>query len=118
MVKNHNLTSAIMDATWGQLRRMTAYKAERRGGRVVLVEPRGTSQKCSGCGTAVPKGLDERTHWCLNCGLALDRDVNAARNISATGLGQARAEGQPLLVQRRRISKFVPVKQANAFRHW
>ena len=47
MVKNHNLASAIMDASWGQLRRLTAYKAERRGGRVVLVEPRGTSQKCS-----------------------------------------------------------------------
>ena len=119
MVKNHNLASAIMDASWGQLRRLTAYKAERRGGRVVLVEPRGTSQKCSACGAVVPKGLDERTHSCPNCGLDLDRDVNAARNILATGLEQARAEGSPLLVQRRRISKFAPVKQeANALRRW
>jgi putative transposase len=111
MVKNHNLASAIMDASWGQLRQLTAYKAERRGGRVILVNPSGTSQKCSGCGTMVPKGLDERTHSCPNCNLVLDRDVNAARNILVAGLEQARAEELPLLVQRRRISKFVPVKQ-------
>lgn len=119
MVKNHSLASAIMDACWGKTRRLTACKAERRGGRVILVNPSGTSQKCSGCGGVVPKGLGERTHSCPNCGLVLDRDVNAARNILAAGLERARAEGQPLLVQRRRISKFAPVKQeANAFRHW
>ena len=111
MVKNHSLASAITDASWGQLRRLTAYKAERRGGRVILVEPRGTSQKCSGCGEVVPKGLSERVHDCPNCGLVLDRDVNAARNILAAGLEQARAEEQPLLVQRRRISKFAPLKR-------
>ncbi|MBI3022177.1 MAG: IS200/IS605 family element transposase accessory protein TnpB [Thaumarchaeota archaeon] len=111
MVKNHNLASAITDASWGQLRRLTAYKAERRGGRVILVEPRGTSQKCSGCGEVVPKGLEERTHSCPNCSLVLDRDVNAARNILKLGLERARMEEQPLLVQRRRISKFAPVKQ-------
>jgi putative transposase len=92
MAKNHNLASAIMDASWGQLRRLTAYKAERRGGRVILVNPSGTSQKCSGCGEMVPKGLEERMHSCPNCNLVLDRDVNAARNILAAGLEQARVE--------------------------
>lgn len=111
MVKNHNLASAITDASWGQLRRLTAYKAERRGGRVMLVNPSVTSQKCSGCGEVVPKRLEERTHSCPNCNLVLDRDVNAARNILAAGLERARAEEEPLLVQRRRISKFPPVKQ-------
>ena len=90
---------------------MTAYKVERRGGRVILVEPRGTSQRCSGCGEVVPKGLEERTHSCPNCKLVLDRDVNAARNILVAGLERARAEEQPLLLQRRRISKFAPLKQ-------
>ncbi len=106
MVKNHSLASAIMDASWAQLRRLTAYKAERRGGRVILVNPGGTSQKCSGCGEAVPKGLSERVHDCPRCGLVMDRDVNAARNILERGLEQARVEAEPLLVQRRRISKF------------
>jgi len=111
MVKNRNLASAIMDSAWGRLRQLTAYKAERRGGRVILVEPRGTSQKCSGCGEAVLKELSERVHDCLRCGLVMDRDVNAARNILKLGQELARVEERPLLVQRRRISKFVPVKQ-------
>jgi putative transposase len=118
LVKNNTLASAIMDASWGQLRRLTAYKAERRGGRVILVDPRGTSQKCSGCGEVVRKELSERTHKCLRCGLTMDRDVNAARNILKAGLEQAHAEERPLLVQRRRISKFAPLKQeAHDFSH-
>jgi IS605 OrfB family transposase len=36
LVKNHNPASAILDSTWGKLRQLTAYKAERRSGRVVL----------------------------------------------------------------------------------
>jgi transposase len=51
------------------------------------------------------------THSCPNCNLILDRDVNAARNILKAGLEQARVEERPLLVQRKRISKFAPVKQ-------
>ena len=107
MVKNHSLASAITDASWGQLRQLTAYKAERHGGRVILVEPRGTSQKCSGCGEVVPKELSERVHHCPRCGLVVDRDVNAARNILKAGQELAHVEAEPLLVQRRkRISKF------------
>jgi len=52
----------------------------------------------------VEKALSERTHSCPFCGLELDRDVNAARNILARGLEQARAEAEPLPVIR--IGKF------------
>jgi putative transposase len=105
MVKNHSLASAIMDSCWYKLRQFTAYKAERRGGRAILVNPAGTSQKCSGCGETVKKPLSERAHVCPKCGLILDRDVNAARNILALGLEQALTETEPLLI-RKRISKF------------
>ncbi|MDV3278283.1 MAG: transposase [Nitrososphaerales archaeon] len=119
MVRNHNLASAIMDASWGQPRQLTAYKAERRGGRVILVDPSGTSQICSGCAETVPKDLSVRVHACPNCGLVVDRDENAARNILKRGLERAPAEERPLLVQRTRISKFSPVKQeANGFNQW
>ncbi|MGI0080215.1 MAG: zinc ribbon domain-containing protein, partial [Nitrososphaerales archaeon] len=102
---------------WGKLRNLPAYKAERRGGRVILVNPRGTSQKCSGCGEVVPKSLSERVHTCLNCGLTLDRDINAARNILKWGLEQSHAETEPLLVTR--ISKFQSRKrEANEFIRW
>jgi putative transposase len=108
MVKNHNLASAIMDACWAKTRQLTVYKAERRGGRVILVNPSWTSQKCSACGVlnAQMKDLSKRVFECESCGLVLDRDVNAARNILQAGQELARVEGAPLLVQRRRISKF------------
>jgi len=111
MVKNHSLAQAIMDATWSKLRQYTAYKVERRSGRIILVNPNGTSQKCSRCGVVAEKklGLDERIFECHACGLVIDRDMNAAKNILKLGLEQARAEKQPLLV--RRISKFASMKQ-------
>jgi putative transposase len=118
MVRSHNLASAILDSTWGKLRQLTAYKAERRGGRVILVNPDGTLQKCSRCGEAVPKSLSERVHQCLKCGLTLNRDINAARNILKAGLEQSHAETEPLLV-RRQISKFQSRKrEANGFIRW
>jgi len=111
MVKNHYLASAIMDATWGKLRFYTAYKVERRGGQVIVVNPSGTSQKCSRCGVVAKEklDLDARTFECHSCGLVIDRDLNAAINILKLGLEQAHAEAEPLLV--RRISKFASRKQ-------
>ncbi len=55
-------------------------KAESAGGSVVLVDPRGTSQECSGRGGVpdTPKTLAARTQGCAGCGLVPDRDVNAA----------------------------------------
>ena len=96
-------------ATWAELRQMTAYKVERRSGQVILVNPNGTSQKCSGCGAVVQKDLSIRTHECPSCKLVVDRDRNAAINILKLGLEQAHVEKRPLLV--RRISKFASMKQ-------
>ncbi|MCX6642810.1 MAG: zinc ribbon domain-containing protein, partial [Candidatus Bathyarchaeota archaeon] len=42
---------------------------------------------CSGCGAYVRKDLSVRVHCCPVCGLVLDRDVNAARNVLKRGLG-------------------------------
>ena len=86
MLKNHHLAKHISDVSWGKLIRFTASKAERAGKTVELVDPRNTSQRCSDCGEIVLKELSERTHSCPNCGLKLDRDHNAARNILTLGL--------------------------------
>jgi len=87
MVRNHCLAKSIQDAGWGRFVRMLCYKEEESGGRVVLVNPCGTSQRCSGCGEAVVKSLSVRVHECPYCGLVLDRDLNAARNILEIGRG-------------------------------
>jgi len=80
---------SIMDAAWAILLAMLAYKAENAGVHLVAVKPRGTSQTCSGCGAIVLKELWEREHRCPSCGLCLDRDLNAARNIKALGISAA-----------------------------
>lgn len=84
--KGHPLSKSIADAAWNQLVQYTTYKAESAGRRVVLVDPRNTSQRCSKCGSLVQKSLSVRVHSCNICGLVLDRDENAAINILALGL--------------------------------
>jgi putative transposase len=81
MVQNHNLAKSIADASWGRFLQFLSYKAEEAGGRVIKVNPKDTTQICSGCGLKVPKTLSERTHLCPRCGLQMDRDLNASRNI-------------------------------------
>ena len=81
MVQNHHLAKSISDAGWSQLIGFTKSKAEYAGKVVELVNPRNTSQNCSGCGNSVPKDMSVRVHSCPFCGLELDRDHNAAINI-------------------------------------
>ena len=79
------LNRSIHDAGWGHFLSILACKAAWAGKRVEAVPPAYTSQDCSGCGTRVPKSLSVRTHVCPSCGLVLDRDENAARNIPWRG---------------------------------
>ena len=88
MLGNDRLARSISDVAWGNFMLTLKSKAESAGVSVVNVNPRGTTQQCSGCGAMpdVPKTLRDRWHTCLACGLSLDRDENAARNILARGL--------------------------------
>jgi len=81
-----SMNKGISDAAWNQLVRLTQAKAEWAGRTVVKVDPRNTSQMCSGCGEIVKKDLSVRIHECPHCGLVLNRDLNAALNILARGL--------------------------------
>ena len=95
MIRNKHLSRSIADSSWGQFFSLLSYKAEEAGRVLVKVNPKGTSQRCSGCGETVPKKLSERIHCCQNCGLVLDRDENAAINIHR--LGQSRQALNPIL---------------------
>jgi putative transposase len=83
MVRNRRLAKSISDASWGRFLCWLNYYGQVHNVPVVAVEPAYTSQDCSGCGTRVKKSLSVRTHICPKCGLVLDRDHNAARNILA-----------------------------------
>ena len=79
------LNKSINDAGWAQFRTILDGKAACAGRRVVAVPPAYTSQDCSACGARVEKSLSVRTHVCTSCGLILDRDENAAKNIQWLG---------------------------------
>jgi putative transposase len=86
LVRNHHLAKSISDAAWGRFLLWLGYYARLHGVPVMAVPPHYTTQACSGCGTLVQKTLSTRTHVCYHCGLVLDRDENAARNILALAL--------------------------------
>ena len=98
MLKNHHLAKHIQDHAWGKLIQFTQSKAAKAGKVVELVDAKYTSQKCSQCGIIVLKTLAERTHLCPNCGLMMDRDINASLNIRTHGLrGRAYQDPTPTL---------------------
>ncbi|MFU8874309.1 zinc ribbon domain-containing protein, partial [Micromonospora sp. SL4-19] len=75
-----------------------AYKIAWNGGRLVVADRWYPSSKtCSGCGTVKAKlALSERTYTCNSCGLVLDRDVNAARNLAAIAAEATTAGSGPV----------------------
>lgn len=85
MVQNHHLSKSISDAGWGQFLAVLECKAEEAGRQFVRVNPNGTTQRCSNCGTIVPKTLAVRIHHCPVCGLVVPRDYNSALDILRLG---------------------------------
>ena len=75
------LAKSVLDAGWSQFLRILSDKAENAGRIVYAVNPVGTSQRCSRCGTTVPKTLADRWHNCPPCKLQLGRDHNSALEI-------------------------------------
>jgi putative transposase len=87
MVHIHCLAKSIHDVAWSQFAVLLSYKAAWAGRRFVAVNPAYTSQDCSQCGhRKTDLSLADGTYACLCCGVALDRDLNASRNILGVGL--------------------------------
>lgn len=88
MLRNHCLAKAISDASWHEFKRQLEYKMHWAGGELIVIDRWFPSSKtCSGCGyirDTMP--LQERVWDCPECGMHLDRDVNAAINILREGL--------------------------------
>ena len=80
LVKNRHLSKSISDASWGILRTWIEYFGKVFDVETIAVPPHFTSQDCYQCGVRIKKSLSTRTHACA-CGLVLDRDTLAGRNI-------------------------------------
>lgn len=84
MVKNHRLAKTINEVSWFEFRRQLEYKALWYG-RNMIIAPTfyASSQLCSNCGnkSSQTKDLSCRTYICLICGMTMDRDINASKNL-------------------------------------
>jgi len=95
------LGKSINDASWSAFTKVLCYKAESAGCRVAFVDPNNTTQECSGCHENVKKDLSERVHHCGHCGLVMDRDLNASKNIlmkATVGTTGSNARGDGMMV--------------------
>lgn len=84
MIKNHKLAKSIVDVSFAEFRRILEYKAKWYG-REIIVAPSNyaSSQLCSNCGnkSSQTKDLSCRTYICPVCGMIMDRDINASKNL-------------------------------------
>jgi putative transposase len=84
MARNRRLGRRVYDQGWAEFRRQLGYKTGWYGSQL-MVAPRfyPSSKVCSGCGEAKANlALAERVFGCTACGLQIDRDLNAARNLA------------------------------------
>ena len=84
LMQNHNLAKAISEVSWSEFRTMLTYKCKWKG-RELIIAPSNyaSSQLCSNCGnkSSQTKDLSCRTYVCSVCGMVMDRDINASKNL-------------------------------------
>lgn len=100
MVKQKSgLNRAILDTSFGELRRMLEYKSAWQGKNLVVISRWApTSKTCSSCGHQLEEMKLTTRDWdCPTCVDHHDRDINAAKNILAAGLKQ---KGEEVLLNK------------------
>ena len=89
MVKNRRLARAVSDAGMSGFIGKLKYKCEAAGVRFMQADRWFASTKlCCGCGQVQAMPLNVRTYAC-DCGVSLDRDLNAARNLARYAAGSS-----------------------------
>lgn len=85
--RKRGLNRALADAALAQIRRLLGYKCRWYGCQLVQADRFYPSSKtCSACGGRKPNlTLAERVFECDDCGVRIDRDLNAAINLARLG---------------------------------
>jgi putative transposase len=82
-----NIAKSIADAGLNRLRTMIEYKARNLGIEIKYVSQwYPSSQTCSLCNSRNQVERDVKVFECINCGIVIDRDLNAAENIRNEGI--------------------------------
>ncbi|MCI0731518.1 MAG: transposase [Chloroflexi bacterium] len=91
MMQNERLARTIADVGMGEFCRQIAYKCRWAGSQLMQADcwfP--SSKRCSGCEQVKAElSLSDRVYRCLACGLVIDRDLNAARNLALLATGSS-----------------------------
>jgi putative transposase len=91
------LNRSILDQGWHAFKVVLDYKTKWNGGRLILVDPKYTSQKCSLCGCVSSDNRKKQELFaCVSCGHRENADLNAAKNILAAGLAVSACGEAPL----------------------
>lgn len=87
MMKNKHIAKSVQQQNFYKLREILTYKAEQAGIKLVIADRFYPSSKLfSNCGAIKHNlKLTERTYLCNNCGLEVDRDLNASLNLCRYG---------------------------------
>ncbi|PTD93789.1 hypothetical protein C9439_05410 [archaeon SCG-AAA382B04] len=110
------LNRHIANYAWNEFTSLVAYKASQAGEQVIEIRAKNTTKNCSnpGCSNKVDKELFDRVHECRECGLEIDRDLNAAINIvnrAISLVGQGLSEVKPLDTSTSAGTTLVPVSR-------
>ena len=80
------LNRSILDQGWFTFKTLLEYKQQWRGGELITVDAKYTSQKCSECGHAEKANRTTQARFvCLRCGMQKNADLNASLNLLAAG---------------------------------
>jgi putative transposase len=91
MLRNHHLAQVIADVGFHEFRRQMEYKGKWYGCTVILA-PRfyPSTKRCSRCGNVKAEmSMSSRVYRCDECGLIMDRDLNAAINLEQLSTGSS-----------------------------
>jgi putative transposase len=81
------LNRVITQQSWGLFFELLEYKLSERGGQLIKVDPRYTSQECNECGHISKENRKSQDKFvCTACGHSANADVNASKNILARGI--------------------------------
>lgn len=113
MLKNGNLAQSICDVSFGEISRQLAYKAQWYNKELVKADMWYASSKtCSTCGCKKKiLKLKERVYKCDNCGLVIDRDLNAAINLAKYSPTLKLSESNACGGRSSCLGKSLPMKQ-------
>ena len=81
------LNRVITQQSWGLFFELLEYKLSERGGELIKVDPKFTSQTCNECGHVSKENRKSQDKFvCTACGHTANADVNASKNILARGI--------------------------------